>query len=65
MLLILDEATSAPDAGNQRRILEAVAALHGRTTILLITHRLATLRGQMSFTSWKADGWWSPVAGMS
>jgi ATP-binding cassette subfamily C protein len=44
-LLILDEATSALDPENERRILEAVADLHGRTTILLITHRLATVRG--------------------
>jgi ATP-binding cassette subfamily C protein len=44
-VLILDEATSALDPENERRILDAVANLHGRTTILLITHRLATVRG--------------------
>jgi ATP-binding cassette subfamily C protein len=44
-LLILDEATSALDPENERRILEAIERLHGRTTILLITHRLATVRG--------------------
>ncbi|MDB4947872.1 MAG: transporter ATP-binding protein [Gemmatimonadetes bacterium] len=43
-LLILDEATSALDPENERRILDAIAGLHGRTTILLITHRLATVR---------------------
>ena len=43
-LLILDEATSALDPENERRILDAVEGLHGRTTILLITHRLATVR---------------------
>ncbi len=43
-LLVLDEATSALDSESERRILEALDALHGRTTILLITHRLATAR---------------------
>ena len=43
-LLILDEATSALDPESERRILDAVEGLHGRTTILLITHRLATVR---------------------
>ncbi|HEX8690896.1 MAG TPA: ABC transporter ATP-binding protein [Longimicrobium sp.] len=44
-LLILDEATSALDTGNERRIRDAIAALHGRVTILLITHRLSSVRG--------------------
>ncbi|HET6232677.1 MAG TPA: ABC transporter ATP-binding protein [Longimicrobiaceae bacterium] len=43
-LLILDEATSALDTDNERRILRAIAELHGRTTILVITHRLSTVR---------------------
>jgi ATP-binding cassette subfamily C protein len=43
-LLILDEATSALDAENERRIREAIRGLHGRTTILLITHRLPSVR---------------------
>ncbi|MFI5178406.1 MAG: ABC transporter ATP-binding protein, partial [Vicinamibacterales bacterium] len=43
-LLVLDEATSAVDAENERRILDAIDALHGRMTILLITHRLAAVR---------------------
>lgn len=43
-LLILDEATSALDSENERRIQSAIEGLHGRTTILIITHRLSTIR---------------------
>ena len=43
-LLILDEATSALDSENERRIQSAIEGLHGRTTILVITHRLSTVR---------------------
>jgi ATP-binding cassette, subfamily C, bacterial len=43
-LLILDEATSALDAENERRIRDAIRALHGRMTILTITHRLPSVR---------------------
>ena len=42
--LILDEATSALDSADERQILEAVASLRGQLTILLITHRLSTVR---------------------
>lgn len=44
-LLILDEATSALDSENEKRIQDAIEKLHGRVTILVITHRLATVRG--------------------
>lgn len=43
-LLILDEATSALDAENERRIQGAIERLHGQITILIITHRLFTIR---------------------
>jgi ATP-binding cassette subfamily C protein len=43
-MLILDEATSALDSENERRILGAMEKLHGRITILIITHRLSTVR---------------------
>jgi ATP-binding cassette subfamily C protein len=43
-LLILDEATSALDSENERRIQKAIEGLHGRMTILVITHRLSTIR---------------------
>jgi ATP-binding cassette subfamily C protein len=42
-LLILDEATSSLDTENERHIREALAAVRGRTTILLIAHRLSTI----------------------
>jgi ATP-binding cassette, subfamily C, bacterial len=44
-LLILDEATSALDSENEKRIRSAIEDLHGRMTILIITHRLSTIRG--------------------
>ena len=43
-LLILDEATSALDSANERHIMDAIRRLHGRTTIVLITHRLSLVR---------------------
>ena len=42
-LLVLDEATRALDAANEERIARAIAGLHGRVTVVLITHRLATV----------------------
>lgn len=44
-LLILDEATSALDSENELRIQSAIEQLHGQMTILVITHRLSTIRG--------------------
>jgi ATP-binding cassette subfamily C protein len=44
-LLILDEATNALDAANEQRILGAIENLRGAMTILVISHRLATVRG--------------------
>jgi ATP-binding cassette subfamily C protein len=43
-LLILDEATSALDGENERRIRDAIGALRGSVTILMITHRLPSVR---------------------
>ena len=43
-LLVLDEATSSVDPENEREIQRAVESLRGRMTILVITHRLATIR---------------------
>jgi len=43
-LLILDEATSALDSENEKRIQSAIEGLHGRVSILIITHRLSTVR---------------------
>jgi ABC-type bacteriocin/lantibiotic exporter with double-glycine peptidase domain len=43
-ILILDEATSALDAKTEEEISEAINALRGETTIVLIAHRLASVR---------------------
>ncbi len=43
-LLVLDEATSALDSENEERIYSAIQRLHGEMTIVVITHRLSTIR---------------------
>jgi ATP-binding cassette subfamily C protein len=43
-VLLLDEATSALDSVNEQQILGSLAGLHGRLTIVVITHRLSTIR---------------------
>lgn len=43
-LLILDEATNALDSENEARIQEAIERLRHQMTIVVITHRLATVR---------------------
>jgi ATP-binding cassette subfamily C protein len=43
-LLVLDEATSQLDSENERRIQDAIDRLHHHVTILVITHRLPTVR---------------------
>jgi ATP-binding cassette subfamily C protein len=43
-MLILDEATSSLDTENELAIRTALASLRDRTTILLIAHRLSSLR---------------------
>jgi ABC-type bacteriocin/lantibiotic exporter with double-glycine peptidase domain len=42
-LLVLDEATNSLDLGNEKRILDAIAQLKGRTTVLMIAHRASAL----------------------
>ena len=42
-LLVIDEATAQLDAENERRILEALQSLRGRTTVVAIAHRPALL----------------------
>jgi subfamily B ATP-binding cassette protein MsbA len=44
-ILILDEATAALDAAAEREVQEAVARLMAGRTVLVIAHRLATIRG--------------------
>jgi ATP-binding cassette subfamily C protein len=43
-LLVLDEATSALDSENEQRIQSALERLHGNLTILIVAHRLSTVR---------------------
>lgn len=41
-VLVLDEATSSLDTDTERSVMNAVNAMHGKKTILIITHRLST-----------------------
>ncbi len=43
-VLILDEATSALDNETERRISDALRTLHGQLTMVVIAHRLSTVR---------------------
>jgi len=43
-VLVMDEATSALDNLTEKAVMEAVNALRGERTILLIAHRLSTVR---------------------
>jgi len=43
-LLILDEATSALDAESEGKIQQVITSLAGSMTIVIVTHRLATVR---------------------
>lgn len=43
-VLIMDEATSALDNVTEKAVMEAVDALKGQRTILMIAHRLSTVR---------------------
>ena len=44
IFLVLDEATSALDSENERWVQQAIKRLQGKTTLLIIAHRLSTLR---------------------
>jgi len=43
-LLVLDEATSALDGQTESDISSAILELKGKTTIVMIAHRLSTVR---------------------
>ena len=42
-VLVLDEATSALDTDTEREVMQAVNALHGTKTLIIIAHRLSTV----------------------
>jgi len=43
-LLIMDEATSNLDSENEKKILKAIDDIHGEMTILMIAHRVSTIK---------------------
>ena len=44
MLLVLDEATSSLDGETESNISDAIRHLHGKVTVVMIAHRLSTVR---------------------
>ena len=44
MLLVLDEATSSLDGETESNITESISQLHGKVTVVMIAHRLSTVR---------------------
>jgi ATP-binding cassette subfamily B protein len=43
-VMVFDEATSALDGATENSVMEAIEALSGHVTVLLIAHRVSTLR---------------------
>ena len=43
-VLVLDEATSALDSETEKVVMQAVSALHGRKTVIIVAHRLSTVK---------------------
>ncbi len=43
-ILVLDEATSALDEETEKEVMQAVDMLHGSKTIVIVAHRLSTVR---------------------
>lgn len=42
-LLVMDEPTSALDSSSENVVLETIASLKGRTTLILVAHRMSTV----------------------
>lgn len=43
-MLVLDEATSALDNETEKAVMEAIDSLHGKLTLIIIAHRLTTIK---------------------
>jgi ABC-type multidrug transport system fused ATPase/permease subunit len=43
-VLVLDEATSALDNETEKAVMEAIDSLHGKLTLIIIAHRLTTIK---------------------
>ena len=43
-LLVLDEATSSLDAITESKVMETVKLLRGKTTVIIVAHRLSTIK---------------------
>lgn len=43
-ILVLDEATAALDNETETAVMEAIDALHGQKTLIIVAHRLSTIR---------------------
>ena len=43
-ILVLDEATSSLDADTEKTVSEAIEKLHGKVTLVVIAHRLSSIR---------------------
>lgn len=43
-ILVLDEATAALDNETEKAVMESIEALQGRITLIIIAHRLSTVR---------------------
>jgi ABC-type multidrug transport system fused ATPase/permease subunit len=55
LLLVLDEATSSLDGETEAAISEAIHELRGSTTVVMIAHRLSTVRNA-DLVVYMADG---------
>ncbi|WP_348788239.1 ABC transporter ATP-binding protein [Leifsonia sp. NPDC080035] len=43
-VLVMDEATSALDTATEAAVAQAIRELHGKVTVILVAHRLSTIR---------------------